>query len=117
MSILKTIDSMFCYITPDNIMGECPNCDKKIIRSYPTTTCTYCQTVFQNKIEPIRKHITYKAVYPSQPNGPVFYNSETTICGMVRSMLREQAELSKKMKEPTPEEYAASLIYSADVIK
>ena len=98
-------------------MVKCPNCDKKIIRSYPTTTCTYCQTAFQNKIEPVRKHITYKAVYPSQPSGPVFYDSDTTICGMVSSMIRERAELSTRMKEKTPEEYAASLVYSADNIK
>lgn len=121
MSLLKTIESLSkcCnvgYITQDNIMVKCPNCEKKIIRSYPTTTCTYCQTVFQNKIEPVRKHISYKAAFHLQPSGPVFYDSDTTICGMVSSMLRERTEMQKykKLEDITSDEYAAALIYSTD---
>ena len=120
---MDTLHSMFCNIrniTQDNMVVDCPNCDKKIIRSYPTTTCTYCQNVFQNKIEPVRKHITYKSIGP-EPSGPVFFESDTkTICGMVSSMLLELNEMRKYKKlediDITSEEYAASLVYSADAL-
>ncbi len=107
---------MFCNITQDNIVVDCPNCEKKLIRSYPTTTCTYCQNVFQNKIKPIRKHITYKST-GRKTSGPVFFESENnTVCGIVSSIFRGQAELLKikKRNEQTQAEYDASLIYSTE---
>lgn len=41
----------------NNTIGKCPQCKKKNMLSYPTTTCTHCETVYENNIKPVKYYL------------------------------------------------------------
>ena len=67
--MIKSICNKIYYYIEDTIfpgmMISCPNCSKRIILSFPNTTCTFCNNVFRNSnnIKPIYK----KHHYSSKP--------------------------------------------------
>lgn len=61
------------YYFEDNIlspgqMKNCPNCDKRVILSYPTTTCSFCKNVFSNNVSPRINSVDITTIPPAYRN-------------------------------------------------